>query len=793
MTTEDDTLTFSAEAEPSTCSRLTPWKILLVDDEQDVHTVTKMALDGIRFQQRPLEFLHAYTGQQALELLEQNQDIAVLLLDVVMESEHDGLDTARKIREQLNNHLVRIILRTGQPGSAPEIQVIQDYDINDYKNKTELHSSKLTTTIIAALRSYDQLLKSESLRKALDNMLHCSQLLLSVKSSAEFLEHLVEQLRELLPLLQLSAPEKAVYAVLDARFQQLTLSPFGHQRYLFLPDNQWIEQFSELTNNGVSEAVFYQNLALIPIHRTNANHTVCIALEYDTPISEQEQNLLLNFCHDIEIAFSNVCLQESLAGINQELELKVFERTQELEVASKKAEQSNQAKSQFLANMSHEIRTPMNAILGYTQMLEREKGISQGSKKTLKKINKAGQHLLAIINDVLEISKIEAGVMELKSHAFNLGELLDDLSDMFSYQCEQQNLEWKWHNTLANCQVVGDESKLRQVLINLLGNATKFTEQGRVELHVSKQEHNHFYFSVSDTGPGLSEQDQESLFENFVQGQAGSEKGGTGLGLSISHKQIELMGGGLKVKSNPGSGSSFYFSIPLLPADMEADKGKKRIVESLSIKPGLKLMALCVDDNKENRTILTGVLESCGIEVVEVENGRDAIEMLRHHSFDIIFMDLLMPVMRGDEAVETIRNELMIDTPCIAISAYSLSHEVDYYLNIGFDQFIAKPYPFEALFSCLTQYFPQSFFVQYADSDSAAEIELAEFAFQANLLNDLIDAAAVNRLSQVKSILNQIADADAANRPAVKKLMQYVDNYDMEGLQASLRQVAALT
>ncbi len=230
------------------------------------------------------------------------------------------------------------------------------------------------------------------------------------------------------------------------------------------------------------------------------------------------------------------------------------------------ADAANQAKSAFLAHMSHEIRTPMNAILGYAQILRDQSSLSDEQRRSIGAIYASGAHLLELINDVLDLSKIEAGRMEIQVVDFDLAALVESLDAMFALRCQQQGLEWRVEQVGAIGPSRGDRNKLRQVLVNLLGNAVRFTQVGEVVLKVERRAGEIYYFEVRDSGPGIAAQEADAVFEPFVQGKE-SNLGGTGLGLAIARRHVELMGGQLELLSTPGEGARFFFALPLAPAD----------------------------------------------------------------------------------------------------------------------------------------------------------------------------------------------------------------------------------
>jgi signal transduction histidine kinase/ligand-binding sensor domain-containing protein/FixJ family two-component response regulator len=376
----------------------------------------------------------------------------------------------------------------------------------------------------------------------------------------------------------------------------------------------------------------------------------------------------------------------------------------DLEKSRVAAEAANHAKSLFLANMSHEIRTPMNAILGYAQILQRNTTLERSQKRAVEIIQTSGDHLLKLINSVLDISKIEAGRLELDRADFDLHGLVQTVSMMFELQCREKGLSWGLDCQVTDRRMVlGDESKLRQILINLLGNAIKFTHEGRIGLHVADHGNNRFGFAVSDSGSGMSAEEQKSVFEAFQQGKAGRREGGTGLGLAISQRQLALMDSDLQVESAEGQGSRFFFALDL-PASAALTEADAVVdwshVERLA--PGQTLKVLVVDDVAENRDILRHMLADMGAEVRMANDGQQALDVLASWLPDIVFLDIRMPVMDGVEALQRIRQHPdWHGVKVAAISASALEHERQGYLEAGFVDFIDKPFRFERICSCL--------------------------------------------------------------------------------------------
>jgi signal transduction histidine kinase len=435
---DDEFLLFEDDEEDSQAESRDGWTIMIVDDEKEVHEVTQLALQGFSFDNKELNFISAYSGQEAKRLIQQHPETAIILLDVVMESNHAGLMVAKYIREELGNYLVRIVLRTGQPGEAPENSVILDYDINDYRTKTELTQQKLITTIVSALRAYRDLVTTSANQKELENILS------NVKERYEHVHHINENLQE------------------------------------------------EITKRKLTEV--------------------------------------------------------------------------ELREAKEAAEAANQAKGQFLATMSHELRAPLHAILGKSELLlEGSYGaLSQPQHSSVRTLEQSGRHLLSLINDILDLAKIEAGKFALDIWPCAVEPICRISLQIMRPLAEAKALKLYFTMDPNVTMMYADERRLKQIFINLLNNAIKFTPSGgSVGLDVvGDVSGKKIHFIVWDTGIGIPAEDMERLFEPFVQLDNNELRHeGTGLGLSLVRSLTDKHGGTIEVLSEVGKGSRFTISL----------------------------------------------------------------------------------------------------------------------------------------------------------------------------------------------------------------------------------------
>ena len=387
---------------------------------------------------------------------------------------------------------------------------------------------------------------------------------------------------------------------------------------------------------------------------------------------------------------------ERLAETNEKLEQRVQERTEALRTAVENAEAANRAKSEFLASMSHEIRTPLHAILASLDLISFV-SLAEDQRENLRVVESASTSLLELVDDLLDLAKVESGKMSLQRAEFDLSELATGVIELFQPRAEAAGLKIVASIPDGPTRVLGDRARLRQVLLNLVSNAVKFTEKGEVRVVIEALNERSFHFEVSDTGPGIPAAEQAAVFERFK--QVSDSEGrirGTGLGIPLCRDLLALMGSELLLESEVGAGSRFHFDLQLDSGDPTASDTSsvdpREVSESVDLS---SLRVLAVDDNAVNLTLIARMLKAEGIEAVTASGGRAALEKLATEHFDLVLLDLQMPDLDGDVVTTRVRagedGVLSKDVLIVALTANAMRGERERCLAVGMDGFLTKP------------------------------------------------------------------------------------------------------
>jgi signal transduction histidine kinase/CheY-like chemotaxis protein len=555
-----------------------PWKVAVVDDDRAVHDGTRFALVDYQLGGRGLELVSAHSAAEARQMLRSHPDLAVILLDVVMETEGAGLDLVEFIRKDLKNETVRIILRTGQPGQAPERRIVVDYDINDYKAKTELTADKLFTTLTAALRSYEQLQRLTETRRGLEIIIDAAATLFDQRSLRRLAEGVLTQLSSLMAI--------ECVGILVLREQESkgeqeisVLAASGCYSDLALPDSG--RSLDEALHQLISDAFkkrchdFSTGRYVLYIG-TGSGRELVVLLEAEKQLSDTDKTLVEVFCSRLAAAFDNVTLYEQLERANQELEGKVERRTAELVAAKQRLEsqsarlrRANSFKGEVLGKVAHDLKNPLGVILGRTEMLSEFLAMhpvpQAEATAQVEHIRQSARRLTAMVDDLIKDAMADALDISVRAEMLNASQLVAEVAEANRGVAEAKG------QTLAlsaepDLWVVGDLERLREAIDNLVSNAVKYSPLGGEIAIAAARRDGEAVIRVADQGPGLSPEDTTRLFGRFQRLSAKPTGGesSTGLGLSIAKRIVDLHKGRIGVEpAGPSGGETFTIALPL--------------------------------------------------------------------------------------------------------------------------------------------------------------------------------------------------------------------------------------
>ena len=582
VTSQDDMVVFIEEANPPEPSLRPLWKVAIIDDDPAVHDGTRFALYDYSLEGHGIELLSAYSSAEGRALLEGHPDIAVILLDVVMETDNAGLELVDCIRRTLKNETVRIILRTGQPGQAPERDVIVDYDINDYKSKTELTAAKLFTALTAALRGYRQLQRMVATRRGLEIIIDATASLGDLKSLHRLAEGVLTQFASLLDVecagilvLREAAGTHGTFSVLAGSGCYSEMVGVSAGEHLSLDLVQIIEQafLTRRTDFTEERTVLYIG--------TESGAEIVVLLESRKHLSDTDRALIGIFCNRLSASIDNLVLYDQIQEANRTLEQRVIQRTEELAAANRRlqdqwqrARRGNALQSEFLGIVAHDLKNPLSTILGRTEVLE-QLAATPGSgperfAAQLAHIKDATRRMVAMADSLVADVMADAMDITIRREANDLRQLVIEV-----VEANRDLAERKQQELLSSLDFEGqtlfDYDRMRDALDNLVSNAIKYSPFGRTIVIDLESENSDAVIRVIDQGPGLLPEDHERLFGRFQRLSAKPTGGetSTGLGLSIVKRIVDLHDGSIEAKSaGAGQGTTFTLRLPGTPATL---------------------------------------------------------------------------------------------------------------------------------------------------------------------------------------------------------------------------------
>ncbi|MGM0508022.1 MAG: ATP-binding protein [Fusobacteriota bacterium] len=521
------------------------WKILVADDNEDVHKITKLILNNKDLEGRKIKIINCYSGEETKKVIESMRDIAILFLDVVMESEDSGLEVVKYVREKLHNNKTRIILRTGQPGQAPEERVIRDYDINDYKNKTELTSQRLITTTISALRAYRDLDVMEQSKKGLEKIIKSTTDVYAKENLRSFSDRVMENLLRIFG--DRSEDDLEGYIATKSSNGYRLLSGLGDLK-------SKSGEMIQIPKKEILEKEKSENLIKCSFFEISNGDKICCYVKKDRGFNLIENYLFGIFIYIIKVNFENI---ELIQKKNQIME--------ELEEEMKKSEIALRIKEDFLSNMSHELRTPLTGLIGGIDLLPSD--FEKENEKLVSILKDSTYRLEDLIEKLLLHNNLANEDYSIRESKFKFSELIKDVRDLLKIPIQKSNAKVKMSidKAVNNKVYTGDQLKIVHIIYFLMENALKFTPDGEILVKIEESNNNYITIIVSDTGIGMKEEVAKRAFEAFYQGEHHMTKvyAGTGISLKIVKELVEAIGGNIDFTTKEGTGTTFKVRIPL--------------------------------------------------------------------------------------------------------------------------------------------------------------------------------------------------------------------------------------